>query len=383
MQHFTPTRELSIFVMTGNCFEQWLLRNGPPFIVGLLSRLLLYAALLAGSEMPLGLQIEHSRFFKYDALWHWEILENGYEASRHGNTLVTHYSPVWPFVMGVFSVLLGEDRLRMMMLNCVFFGLTAVALAKMARAAGLTWWKPVVFFCSFPTAFFANSVYNEPLFMLATVMSMSMLLENRPMASGVWAALGVSVRVNGWAQVAAWIHDTASRGASKRHWILPSLFIVAASLIQPACIWYWRGSPVAHYEDLEKVEWMASPQLIPFKEPLETLVMGVSNPSLLEPSGDFMFQRGWSAIVLLICLVVLILSWRTLPSPVKVQGLFTILGLSLLEQAISLPRYAMAFMPFYFLAARLHPWILGVICSMMAWSQLYLVIKFIRGGWAF
>lgn len=333
--------------------------------------------------MPLGISIEHSRFFRYDALWHWEIMKNGYAATQSGNTLVTHYSLVWPLIMSLASFVLGDDKFRMMLLNCVLFGITASAIAKMSRVAGLPWWKPVAFFCCFPTAFFANSVYNEPIFMLATVMSVSFSLEKRALGSGIWASVGVAIRVNGWAQAAAWMLSTVDWRKNKTALITGLAAILLASSIQPLAIWYWRGSPTAHYKDLQNVEWMASPQMIPFKEPVKTVALVIEQPSLLSHSIDFMFYRGWSAVAIWASVLVLIFSWKRLPRVVKLQGLFTIIGLGLLEQAISLPRYIMAFVPFYFWAARLPPWALGAVCSLMAWTQLYLATRFVRGFWAF
>lgn len=360
-----------------------LIAFGFPFLVGFASRLCLYALLVIDGEMPLGILTEYGRFFRYDALWHWEIMKNGYASAAQGNTLVSHYSLVWPLIMRAVSIFAGEDKITMMILNCVFFGLATSALAKMARISGLIWWKPVAFMCCFPTAFFSNSVYNEPLFMLATVISVSAFLEKRPISSGVWAGLSVAIRVNGWAQAAAVILSVENwRNHKKTLMIILASLLVAAS-VQPLAIWYWRGSPTAHYGDLKSVEWMASPQIIPFKEPVETVIQVLSQPSLLNPGGAFMFHRGWSAVALLLCVIVLALSWRDLPRVVKLQGAFTILGLGLLEQSISLPRYAMAFLPFYFWSARLPPWALGALCAVMAWVQFYLGTRFVRGLWAF
>lgn len=334
--------------------------------------------------MPLGLKVEHIRFFRYDAVWHWEIMQNGYAATQHGNHLVSHYSMIWPLVMKIFSIIPGEDRLNMMILNCVVFGLASYALARMTRAAGLQWWKPVFFFCCFPTAFFANSVYNEPIFMLGTFMGMATLLEKKWIASGLWSALGVSIRINGWAMASTWAMSAALGKKIPRKAIAVGLLAIAlASMVQPLAIWYWRGSPVAHYNDLQNVGWMASPQLIPFKEPIQTAWTLITRPSLMSATSSFMFHKGWSAVSLGVCMLVLAASWRKLPQPVKMQGLFTILGLGLLEQAISLPRYVMAFLPFYFMAARLPAWVLGTVCSVMAWSQIYLATRFVRGLWAF
>jgi len=334
--------------------------------------------------MPLGIKVEHTRFFRYDAVWHWEIMQNGYTAAQHGNHLVSHYSIIWPLVMKIFSVVPGEAKINMMILNCAVFGLATAALARMALAAGFQWWKPAIFFCCFPTAFFANSVYNEPIFMLGTFMGMATLLEKKWLSSGLWSSLGVVIRINGWAMAATWIISVMSGAKIPRKSIFIGLAALGlAAIVQPMAIWHWRGSPIAHYNDLQSVGWMASPQIIPFKEPIETACTLIARPSLISATSSFMFHKGWSAISLGVCMLVLAVLWKKLPPPVKMQGLFTILGLGMLEQAISLPRYVMAFLPFYFLAARLPAWSLGMVCSVMAWSQLYLATRFVRGLWAF
>ena len=326
------------------------------------------------------------KFFRYDALWHWEIMSRGYEAARHGNSLVSHYSITWPTMMKLWASISGVDRLGMMFFNCGIFGLASVAVAFMARKASLEWWKPVAFLCCFPTAYFANTIYNEPIFLLFTAMSVAFCLGGKLPASGVWAGLAVTIRVNAWAQVAAWGYSlmTAARPRHLRQVVMPLAFILICASIQPVAIWYWRGSPVAHYEDLKRVEWMASPQMIPFKEPSESLYYLTMNPALLQDD-NFMYMRGWGALFIVMGITTMVWGWvgRWIPPHVLVQGAMTVLGLGLLEQAISVPRYMMAFMPFYFLAAKLPPWALGATCSLMFWAQCDWSARFIRGAWAF
>lgn len=383
-ENVAPKGEVRKFLGdTGKFLGGFLARNLPPFALGVLSRLLLFAMLAAQHHIPLGLKVENFRFFRYDALWHWDIMFNGYGGAAGGNTLVSHYSIVWPMIMRLVSLLTGPDRLSLMFFNCLVFGAACAAVARMARAANILWWKPVVFLCCFPTAYFANSIYNEPIFMFLTAASMAAILEKRLVSGGVWAALGVTIRVNAWAQVVGWLAGCWPLWKNRRKVVLGGLFVLACASVQPLATWYWRGTPFAQYNDLERVGWMASPQMIPFKEPFDTCRRFFREPAWTFANDAFMFHRGWGAFAIIVGIVVLAWTWKKLPWPVRVQGSLTILGLGMLEQAISLPRYMMAFLPFYFWAGRMPVWFLGFLCAMMFWAQKFLAVRFIQGWWAF
>jgi xanthosine utilization system XapX-like protein len=335
-------------------------------------------------ELPLGLGREYLKFYRYDALWHWEIMTRGYEAARHGNSLVSHYSITWPALMNLWATVTGSGHLGMMFFNCIIFAIATLAVAYMAKSAGVEWWKPASLLCCYPTAYFANSIYNEPIFVLLTALSIAMVLRREFFLSGLFAGMSVSIRVNAWAQVAAWLYSIyrSPRPRPIKPAILGMVTILIFASLQPLAIWFWRGSPVAHYKDLEKVEWMASPQIIPFKEPAQSLTRLTRDPSSFFDE-SFMFSRGWSAIFLLAGVIVLAVYWRSIPQVARIQGIFTILGLGMLEQAISIPRYMMAFMPFYFAAARLPPWALGALCSLLFWTQCEWASRFIKNMWSF
>jgi hypothetical protein len=272
----------------------------------------------------------------------------------------------------------------MMLFNCAIFALATLAVAYMAKSYGADWWKPAALLCCYPTAYFANSIYNEPIFVLLTALSVTMVLRRDFFVSGLFAAMAVSIRVNAWAQVAAWAYSVY-KNPPHRPWLqvgLTAVVILVFASLQPLAIWFWRGSPVAHYSDLEKVEWMASPQLIPFKEPAQTVGQIIGEPTLLF-NESFMFSRGWSALFLIAGALTLIMGWRAIPPVARVQGAFTLLGLGMLEQAISIPRYMMAFMPFYFAVSRIPAWALGALCSILFWTQFEWASRFIKNMWSF
>lgn len=193
----------------------------------------------------------------------------------------------------------------------------------------------------------------------------------------------MSIRVNGWAQVAGWLSSLKKGRKNVRAALLGLSAIIACASIQPLAVWYWRKDPLAIYRDLGREEWMASPQPVPFKEPLETLRIMWRNPIAAMQNETFAFMRAWSALFLVFGFVALAVSWKKTPLPVKVQGMATLFGLGLLEQAISVPRYMMAFLPFYFFADRLPPWALGALCTVMVWAQCEWAAMFVRGKWAF
>jgi len=356
------------------------------FAMALISRWVLSSYLLHSGHMPLGLSQEASRTLKYDAMWHWYIAHNGYakvEGPLQYADLITHYSLTWPKMLS-FSLLFGESALFAgIVLNCIIFALSAAVLARLALTCGVNFWKPVGLLCCYPTSYFANTVYNEPVFLLLTFLSMLMLVTGRPFAAFILDAGALTVRVNAWANVAATTFCALRSKMPLRFIVLAACLLLLAAALQPAAVWYYRGSPTAHWEDFDKFEWMANPQPVPFKDQVEIILATLERPYMLFYDDSFTYNSFWPSASLLAALLVLIASWKICPAPVRVQGLATVLGLSLLEQAISTPRYLMAFLPMYFLAARAPGWVMGPVCVLMGWVQLHLVSRFINQVWAF
>lgn len=363
----------------------WWMPPALAFLAALLSRWALAAYLLHSGQMPLGLSREAARMLKYDAIWHWYIAHHGYakvEGHMQYADLITHYSWTWPKILSI-SLLFGDSApFAGIVINCLIFALAAAVLARLSAVCGVNFWKPVAFLCCYPTAFFANTVYNEPVFLLLTFSSMLMLVTGRPFAAFFLDAGALTVRVNAWANVAASAYAALRARMPPRLFAAAAAVLLAAASIQPLAIWHHRGSPTAHWEDFEKVHWMANPQPVPFKDPFLILRSAANNPPVLADDG-FMYNSFWPSISMFAAVLILAAAWRFCPAPARVQGLATVMGLSLLEQAISTPRYLMAFVPMYFLAARAPGWVLGPVCLLMGWVQLHLVSRFINHVWAF
>lgn len=366
--------------------ERWWVPPLLAFAAAAFSRWLLAFSLFLSGEMPTGFFREATRMMKYDAEWHWYIANHGYAKVagplRYAD-LVTHYSWVSPKVLSLGLLFPGHEFFAATVINCLIFSLAAAVLARLASVSSLPWWKPVALMCCYPTAFFANTVYNEPFFMLLTFGSMLCIARGRLLASFLLDATAVTVRVNAWANVAATAFRAARDRLPARSLALAALALVLASAVQPVALWHYRGSPFANWKDLERVYWMANPQPVPFKDPAEIIMRAYSSPDLVRLDDAFAYNSFWPSVSLFAALSVLVLSWRHLPPHIRVQGLATVVGLGMLEQAISTPRYLMTFMPFYFLAGRAPPWALGAACVLMGWAQLHLVSRFLLGVWAF
>lgn len=366
--------------------SQWWVTPSAAFLVALASRWALAFYLFHSGQMPLGFSREAARLLKYDAMWHWYIAHHGYakvEGPLKYADLITHYSWTWPKVLSL-SLFFGTSApFAAIVLNCVIFAAAAAVLSRLTSVCGVSSWKPVALFCCYPTAFFANTVYNEPIFLLLTFSSMLMLVTGRPFAAFFLDAGAITIRANAWANVAATAFCALRSKMPRRRLVVASAILIASASIQPLAVWHHRGSPTAHWDDFEKIHWMANPQPVPFKDPVKILHLASSSPGMVVNDDGFAYNSFWPSVSLFAAVLLLVASWRFCPAPVLVQGLATILGLSLLEQAISTPRYLMAFMPMYFLAARLPSWALGPICVLMGWTQLHLVSRFLSNIWAF
>ncbi len=367
----------------------WWLPPAFAFLAALLSRWALSVYLFHSGQMPLGISRESPRLLKYDAIWHWYIAHHGYEkvdGPLQYADLITHYSWTWPKLLSSVLVLGPNSLFAGIVLNCLIFALAAAVLARLVTVCGLVWWKPVALLCCYPTSFFANTIYNEPIFLLLTFSSMLLLVTNRPFLAFFMDAGALTIRVNAWASVAATVFASLRARMRPRLLVIGGLVLLGGALAQPLAVWKYRGSPTAHWNDLREVYWMANPQPIPFKDHYRIL----SRTWRGEPAEHFngcvdysTYHEILPSLSLVAALILLLVGWKMLPAVVRVQGLATIGGLSLLEQAISTPRYLMAFIPMYFLAARCPGWLLGPICALMVWSQMHLVSRFIRHAWAF
>ena len=356
------------------------------FMVALVSRWALSSYLFHSGQMPLGFAASVSRMLSYDAQWHWYIAHHGYakvEGPLHYAELITHYSLVWPKLLSV-SLLFGEySLLAAIVLNCLIFSAAAATLARIAVVCNLDPWKPVSLFCCYPTSFFANSVYNEPIFLLLTFLSMLMLLRGRLFLAFFLDAAAISIRVNAFANVVATIFSAIRAKMSLRRFAIAAAALATAASIQPIAVWYHRGSPTANWEDFDRIQWMANPQPMPFKDQVQNIQKAIAQPSRLHSDDMFTYNDFWPSVSLFTAVLLFAAAWKFCPPPVRVQGLATIIGLSLLEQAISTPRYLMSFTPMYFLAARSPSWVVAPVCILMGWAQLHLVSRFVRQVWAF
>lgn len=366
--------------------QPWWVTPGLAFLAALFSRWALSLYLFHSGQMPFGLSREATKTLKFDAIWHWYIAHHGYakvDGPMQYADLITHYSLTWPKLLSV-TLLFGHSSLFAgIVLNCLIFALAAAVLARLAVVCGVSSWKPVAIFCCYPTAFFANTVYNEPIFLLMTFTSMLMLVTGRPFAAFFFDAGAVTIRVNAWASVAATVFCSLRSRMPRHRLVIAFAVLTAAASIQPLAVWYHRGSPTAHWEDFDKLYWMANPQPVPFKDPVQILGTAISQPAILAYDDGFIYNKFWPSVSLFAAAILIFASWRFCPAPVRVQGVATVLGLAFLEQAISTPRYLMAFLPIYFLASRTPGWILGPVCVLMGWAQLHLLSRFINHSWAF
>jgi len=356
------------------------------FFVAVSSRWAIFLFLMYSGQMPFGPKMESQRLFKYDAVWHWYIAQNGYDKASGPvgyADLITHYSWTWPKILSLSLFFPDHAHFVAILINIVIFGLAASVLALLALKASLPWWKPVVLLCCYPTAFFANSVYNEPIFLLLTFSSMLCLFYQRPFFASLLDASALTVRVNAWANAAATLYCTWRQRLPLRWCLAIAALMAAGASVQPCAVWYYRGSPTEHWKDFERVEWMANPQSVPFKDPYNIVSSAISRGGSIWTDDVFVYNSLIPSLSLFFAAFCLMAGWRWLPPPIRVQGLATVLGLSLLEQAISTPRYLMAFLPFYFLAGRCPSWVLGSVCVLSVWAQSVLVSRFLSNLWAF
>lgn len=150
----------------------------------LVSRLIFYAtALFATTYVPaLSTPLADSPLidvsWQWDGAWYATIIQHGY-SWRPGVESNVAFFPLFPMmVRGVASIFNGTSfyTLGVLMNNVIFFlALIAVWTYAQAKAGAQVAARTVLLVSLFPTAFFFSAAYSEPVFLLASAMSLGAL----------------------------------------------------------------------------------------------------------------------------------------------------------------------------------------------------------------
>jgi Gpi18-like mannosyltransferase len=177
---------------------------------------------------------------QWDGKWYVGIAAHGYHWGIHGKPALAFY-PLYPLLIRA-GMTLGMPGLvsALAVSNVAFFGALfylyrlACSVAGPRAGLGAAWLLSL-----FPTAFFFFAPYSESLFLLSAIAAMYYAHENRPAASGLWAAAAVLTRPTGLIVLpAAVVAIVLYRRQRHLPW-LRSLPLVTTPTIVAVATYFW------------------------------------------------------------------------------------------------------------------------------------------------
>ncbi len=132
-------------------------------------------------------------FANFDGVHYITIAQKGYEAQ-----FTQAFFPLYPLAIKFFSIS-NSYLISGLFLSNLFFVISLYLLQKLLLndyPKGIVY-KTLIFFLSFPTAFYFGSVYTESLFLMLTLMCFLALRANNFILAGLIAALASATRIHG------------------------------------------------------------------------------------------------------------------------------------------------------------------------------------------
>lgn len=163
----------------------------------------------------------------WDGRWYLEVVRDGYPDSIPPD--ITYFElearaaffPLYPWLVRAVDVVLpGGDTFAALFTNFVLGAVSVVLVGLLARrlftvavAA-----RTMTLYAIFPGSFVLSFAYAEATFVVLAIMSLLLLVEERWLLAGIFAALGTAARPNGVALVAACAVASALAIRRRRDW---------------------------------------------------------------------------------------------------------------------------------------------------------------------
>jgi hypothetical protein len=317
---------------------------------------------------------------RWDTLHYQAIAQGGYLA--YGSALFT--PPLFPvFMRWVGDLLGGRSLLGGIVIANAAFLLGLVALYRLVvyetnDEQVATW--TLIFWASFPTAFFLLAAYTESLFLLGAILTLWSLRQKRWWQAGIWGAVVALTRLPGafivvpvaYAAWENWRHNRDGRG-----WLAVLLILIGAAIF-PAYVWWglhlppWTPLLVQNARYVGSLTW-----------PGLNLIVAVQHVLL----GHYVVADVLDLLFTIIFLICLVPVWRRLP---RVYGVYY-LSLMLLylvraggdSPLLSMTRYVLVLFPAFIVWGLWHRHgvfrRIALYASWLGW--LFVAAQFAIWGW--
>jgi hypothetical protein len=312
---------------------------------------------------------------RFDANWYVSIAENGY-GSITGDI---HFPPFYPLLMRLFKPVFQNAFLG----GVVISHLATLYALKLLYDVFLQWGerpaarRALLYFVIYPTFFFCFSAYTEPVFLVATLLSLQAMSSRSWGWAGLWIFCAILVRLQGVALLAP---------------MLIFMWRDPPFLRKPA---HWAGLIVAGTAGLFYLylrSLLSRESTLPFVE--SDLHARLASPwesfryafqTIFQGSASFVDILNLAVAILFIVLV--IWGWKKIPLEYNIYTLCSMLIIVTrvveTQPLVSLSRYSLTFFPvFYTLAlAGNQPVSRRIIVYTSILLTLYLSGQFFIWGW--
>jgi hypothetical protein len=316
-----------------------------PILVYLGTRLaLIVMALVEG-------QVRHHAFTgelsNWDGMWYRALAATGYPHHPYHFQTTLGFLPgysllMWP--LGHLIVLLGlipssSMLTAMSVAGIIISGIGGLVAAVLIKELAQGWWgesagrRAVVLFCLFPGSVVFSMVYSEGLMLPLAIGCILALQRRRWLLAGILAGLATTTEPDAFVlipvcAVSAMLELRRSGWRNRVAWrsLLAPILSVTGVVAVGAFFWAWTGTPLASYH-AQHYGWKEKTDPLALVHLTQNLLAQISFSHFDHPPIDMNLVVGLlGAILLIVLLVLLARSWRT----VSIEALVWTAGISFL-----------------------------------------------------
>ncbi len=312
---------------------------------------------------------------RFDANWYISVAETGYGGIKGDD----HFPPLFPVLIRLLQPLFGSAFLAGLFIShlATFYAIKLLYDTFSQWGEDRLAKRSVLFVLIYPTSFFLFSVYTEPLFLVAALLSLQQMRKRSWAWAGFWAFCAILTRLQGAALIVPmmyliWLERPFLR--KPVHW-----FSLALPAIGGLFYLSLRSKQVTDGA-VPFVETTWGARLVP---PWETYWYAVQ--TLL--TGRFTFIDALNWIVATLFIILLITGWKKIPLEYNLYGAFGLLIILIriveTQPLISMSRYSLTLFPSFFIlgSAAENPWLRRFIIYTFISLNLYLSAQFFLWGW--
>jgi hypothetical protein len=282
----------------------------------------------------------------WDGLWYRELANNGYPHIPFHIQTTLGFLPGFPLMMWPLAHLLlalggvsGNVPTAMSVAGIIISGIGGIVATVLIDKLASGWWGPsagrraVILFCLFPGSVVFSMVYSEGVMLPLAIGCILALQRRRWVLAGILAAFATTMEPDALVLIVVCgvsaLLEFRRRGwrfSEARESLLAPLLSATGVIALGAFFWAWTGTPLASYH-AQHYGWHEKTDPLALVHTAQRLANQISFSHFNNPPIDMNLVVGLAGAILLVVLLVLLFkSWRT----VSVEAIVWTLGISFL-----------------------------------------------------